>query len=238
MKKKIALLMVMTTLVLTACGAPAQDADTNQPESSSVVESTEETPSSSEEVQEEESTEPEAKAYVAGTYTDNKFESAYVGYSFTAPEGTVFLSAEELAAENGIDAETVAAGAEALAEAYAQLDNAIEFNASTVNGANIYMQVTQMLSFGISLEEYTQIVLDEITAMEGMVCTIVEEPQVVEFIGKECTKTVVSIEMEGMVIYQQYYMFLEPTYTGTITVTYAEGMEADRDALIAGFAAN
>jgi len=237
MKKKIALLMVMTTLVLTACGTPTQDADTDQPQSS-VVESTEETPSSGEEVQEEESTEPKAQAYVPGTLTDNKFESPYVGYTFTAPEGTTFLTAEELAAENGIDADTLAAGGEALAEAYAQAASIIEFNASTAFGSNVYMQIAPMLTMGISLEEYTQIVLDEITGMEEINCTIVEEAQIIDFIGRECSKTLISIDMEGLILKQQYIMFLEPTYTGTIVITYVDGLDSERDAFLAGFAAN
>ena len=60
----------------------------------------------------------------------------------------------------------------------------------------------------------------------------------VQFMGRECTEALVSIEMEGITLYQKYFMFVEPTYTGTITVTYADGMEAEKDALIAGFAAN
>lgn len=231
MKKKIALLLVMTTLVLTACGAPKQDVNTDLPESSSVVESTEETPSSEEEA------EPEMKAYVPGILTDNKFESAYAGYTFTAPEGCTFMTAEEVAAENGIDADTFAAGGEALANAYAQTSGIVEFNASTEMGNNVYMQVTQMLTHGITLEEYSQIVLDELTSMEEMNCTLVEEAKVVDFLGRQCTKALVSIEMDGLVLYQQYFLFLEPTYTGTITVTYVEGYEAERDALVAGFAA-
>lgn len=233
MKKKLTLLLVMTTLALTACGAPKQDADTKQPESS-VVESTEDTSSTTEDTE----VVPEVQAYVQGTYTDNKFESAYVGYTFTAPEGCTFLSQDELALENGIAEDVIAQGADALAEAYAQLDNIIEFNASTESGANVYMQVTQMLTYGMTLEEYTQLIIAELSGMEDMVCTIVEETQVVDLAGKQCSKTLVSIEMEGFALYQQYYFFLEPTYTGTITVTYADGMEAERDALVAGFAAN
>lgn len=231
MRKKLALLLVMTTVALTACGAPKQDADTKQPESS-VVESTEDTTAESTEVV------YEVPAYVQGTYADNKFTSAYAGYTFTAPGGCTFMTAEELAAENGIAADVVAAGTDALVEAYAGLDTIIEFNASTANGANVYLQVNQMLTRGMTVEEYTQLIIGELTAMEGMTCEVVEETQVVEFIGKQCTKTLVSIEMEGFLLYQQYYFFVEPTHTGTVTVTYAAGMEAEKDALIAGFSVN
>ena len=210
----------MTTVALTACGAPKQDADTKQPESS-VVESTEDTTAESTEVV------YEVPAYVQGTYADNKFTSAYAGYTFTAPGGCTFMTAEELAA-----------GTDALVEAYAGLDTIIEFNASTANGANVYLQVNQMLTRGMTVEEYTQLNLGELTAMEGMTYEVVEETQVVEFIGKQCTKTLVSIEMEGFLLYQQYYFFVEPTHTGTVTVTYAAGMEAEKDALIAGFSVN
>lgn len=232
MKKKLALLMVMTTVLLAACGKT--EPAVNQDETgSSVVESSQETTQSSEEV-----VEPEAKAYVPGTYTDNKYESTYVGYTFTAPEGCTFMSPEELAAENGIDADTFAAGGEALETYYEQASNIIDFNASMESGASVYMNVAQMLTHDITLEEYTQVILGELTSMTDMTCTLLEEAKVVQFMGRECTEALVSIEMEGITLYQKYFMFVEPTYTGTITVTYADGMEAEKDALIAGFAAN
>ncbi|MBQ9124023.1 MAG: hypothetical protein IJY10_11135 [Lachnospiraceae bacterium] len=232
MKKKLALLMVMTTVLLAACGKT--EPAVNQDETgSSVAESSQETTQSSEEV-----VEPEAKAYVPGTYTDNKYESTYVGYTFTAPEGCTFMSPEELAAENGIDADTFAAGGEALETYYEQASNIIDFNASMESGASVYMNVAQMLTHDITLEEYTQVILGELTSMTDMTCTLLEEAKVVQFMGRECTEALVSIEMEGITLYQKYFMFVEPTYTGTITVTYADGMEAEKDALIAGFAAN
>ena len=231
MKKKLALLLVLATVALTACGAPKQDTDTKQPESS-VVESTEDITAESTEVY------YEVPDYVLGTYTDNKYESAYVGYTFTAPSGCTYLTQEELAAANGIAEDVVAQGADALATAYAKLANIIEFNASTATGANVYLQVNQMLTHGITVEEYTNVIIGELIAMEGMTCEVVEETQLVDFLGKQCTKTLVSIEMEGFVLYQQYYFFVEPTHTGTITVTYATGMEAEKDALIAGFSVN
>ena len=232
MKKKLALLMVMTTVLLAACGKT--EPAVNQDETgSSVAESSQETTQSSEEV-----VEPEAKACVPGTYTDNKYESTYVGYTFTAPEGCTFMSPEELAAENGIDADTFAAGGEALETYYEQASNIIDFNASMESGASVYMNVAQMLTHDITLEEYTQVILGELTSMTDMTCTLLEEAKVVQFMGRECTEALVSIEMEGITLYQKYFMFVEPTYTGTITVTYADGMEAEKDALIAGFAAN
>lgn len=232
MKRKLVLLLVLTTLTLAACGKSEPTVNTQESSSESVVESTESQPESSEEPA------PEVKAYVPGIYTDNKYESTYVGYVFTAPEGCTFMTPEELALENGIDAETFAAGGEALETFYAQATNIIDFNASTETGANVYFNVAQMLTYDITLEEYTQVILEELTSVTEMTCNLVEEAQAVEFMGRECTKALVSIEMEGITLYQQYYMFIEPTYTGTVIVTYAEGMEAEKDALIAGFAAN
>ncbi len=232
MKKKLALLMIMATMVLTACGKTEPSVNLEDTESGSVAESTENTLESSEEPA------VEVKAYVPGTYTDNKYESTYVGYVFTAPEGCTFMSPEELALENGMDADTFAAGGDALEAFYEQAANIVDFNASMESGASVYFNIAQMLTYDITLEEYTQVLLEELTSMTDMTCTLLEEAQVVEFMGRECTKAIVSIEMEGITLYQQYYMFLEPTYTGTITVTYADGMEADKDALIAGFAAN
>lgn len=232
MKKKLALLMVMTTVLLAACGNAEQTANPSESNSGSTVESSESVPESSQEPA------PEVKAYMPGTYTDNKYEGTFVGYTFTAPEGCTFTSQEELALENGIDADTFAAGGEELETLYAQMPNVIDFYATMESGASAYLNVAQMLTHDITLEEYTQVIIEELTAMTDMKCTLLEEAKVVEFMGRECTTATVSIEMEGVVLYQQYYMFIEPTYTGTITVTYADGMEADKEALIAGFAAN
>lgn len=239
MKKKIALLLVMTTLVLTACGTPKQDVNTDLPESSSVVESTEETPSSGEEVQEEESTEPEVRVYVPGTFTEDKYVSAYAGYSFTLPEGCTFLSEEELALENGIDAETFAAGGEALEAFYASTSFIIDFSAFSESGMNTNVQLTQMLTYEMTVDEYANIVLEEMSAeQDGMTCTVIEEVSHVEFIGRDCAKAVLGYELEGVTLYTEHYFFIEPTYVGLVTVTYVPGYETERDAFLAGFAAN
>ena len=232
MRRKLALFLVLTTVTLAACGKPEPTINAGKSDSGSTAESTEGISESSEE------NPVDVKAYIPGVYTDNKYESSYVGYVFTAPEGCTFMSPEELASENGIDAATFEAGGEALENYYAQAANVVDFNAFMESGASVYFNVVQMLSYDITLEEYTQVILDELTSMADVTCTLLEDTQVVEFLGRECTKAMVSIEMEGITLYQQYYMFIEPTYTGTITVTYADGMEADRDALIAGFAVN
>lgn len=199
MKKRIlALMLVVMTVFMTACGGGA--------------------------------------AYTPGTFTETGYETEFLGFRFTTPEGFVLSNSEELSQLMGVVLDTAAESGDVteLQKKYAELTTIYELmvtDSMGVANANMVLEKTN-----VPLKSYIEIVKGQFAEMSGMTITITGEEEV-ELAGATYTKLSADVESYGITMYQDYYFRKVEGYVMLLTVTWADGFEAEKDAIVNGFAA-
>lgn len=175
-------------------------------------------------------------AYTPGTFTETGYETEFLGFRFTTPEGYVLANSEELAQIMGVALDTASEAGDVtdLQKKYAELTTVYEFMVSDTMGvanANIVLEKT-----AVPLKTYIEVVKGQLTEMSTMAVTITSEEEV-EFAGATYTKISANVEASGIAMYQDYYIRKVEGYVMLFTVTWADGFEAEKDAIMNGFAA-
>lgn len=223
MKKKIAMLMLAVTLVMTACGS---DAKTGSSDPKGSVEQGNEDADDSK----------EAKEYTVGKYTDTGYESEYMGFRFTTPEGCTLMTQEELLQLAGVTIDVLADDFNEQMMEHAKNAMIYELFAayeSTTTNINVILQPTDTSS--ITLDQVIDASVQQLEAMTAMDCTVSDERSTVTIAGQEYAKLSVDTVANGASLKQEVYIALLPDRMVNITLTYTEGNEAERDALLAAF---
>lgn len=223
MKKKIAMLMLAVTLVMTACGS---DAKTGSSDPKGSVEQGNEDADDSK----------EAEEYTVGKYTDTGYESEYMGFRFTTPEGCTLMTQEQLLQLAGVTIDVLADDFNEQMMEHAKNAMIYELFAayeSTTTNINVILQPTDTSS--ITLDQVIDASVQQLEAMTAMDCTVSDERSTVTIAGQEYTKLSVDTVANGASLKQEVYIALLPDRMVNITLTYTEGNEAERDALLAAF---
>lgn len=252
MKRKLAMLMLATALVMTACGN--NDAQKGNAEAtSSVEESTaEESGTESSEAEEsgedetdeesqaestEESTEAsEEEGYVQGVFTETGYESEYMGYRFTTPEGCILMDQEQLLQLMGLSLDVLSDDyTEAMIE-YAKQSVVYDLFAGYADtNTNINIVLQPVDTTGVSIDDVIEASVAQLESLTSMDVTVSDERSTVTIAGQEYTKLLVDNVANGVSMKQELYLALLPDKMVNITITYIEGNEAERDALLAAF---
>ena len=242
MKKKLAMLLLAMSLAMTACGGSAEvdeDKDTKveNREEESTEESTEESEEESvEESTEEASEEQEVIPYAFGTFTDNAYENASMGYRFTAPEGCVIADESQLLGIAGITMDTLSEDyTEAMIE-YAKQAMVYDLYAVYADtNTNVNVIVQQADTTGVTMDYFVEANRAQLESLTTMDITV--EPGTIDLTiaGKEYTGLKTVTVSNGISMTQELYMLIEEGRVSTITFTCIEGNEAQMDALKAAF---
>lgn len=174
--------------------------------------------------------------YTPGTFTETGYETKFLGFRFTTPEGFVLSSAEELSQLMGITMDTLNESGDIteVQKKYAELTSIYELMVSdSIGGANINIVLEKT---SVPLNSYIEIVKEQLTEVSVMTVNINSEEEV-EFAGETYTKLAADVEANGVAMYQDYYIRKVNGYVMMMTVTWADGFEAEKDAMINGFAA-
>lgn len=175
-------------------------------------------------------------AYTPGTFTETGYETEYLGFRFTTPENFVLASSEELSQIMGValDAASESGDVTELQKKYAELTSIYELMVSDTMGvanANIILEKTV-----VPLDAYIEIIKEQLAEMSAMTVTITGEEEV-EFAGATYTKLSADVEASGIAMYQDYYFRKVEGYVMLMTITWADGFEEGKDAILNGFAA-
>ncbi len=238
MKKRLVALMT-ATMLLAGCGGAAE---TDNAAESTQVASTQEVAST--EAQSAESTvateakeETGSTEYVAGTYTETGYESPFVGYLFTTPEGCVLASEEEILAMAGIADEIAKEEVGDIFKEQIDIAMVYEMYAQMPSGANVNVGVQTLDPQGFTTEQVVESVIPQYSLMEDMKMSVRDERGYEEFIGQEFYKITIDTEYDGYsLVQEQYYTFIGDKYI-IITFSGADGMDADVEALKNAFQA-
>ena len=246
MKKKLVMLLVAMSLVMTACGSNAEvsgDNDTKVESSveesgeESTEESTEESAEESvEESTEEASDEQEVVLYAFGTYTDIGYENASLGYRFTTPEGCIVANEEQILSLAGLTMDTLSEDYSKAMLEYAK--QAIIYDLYAVFGessTNVNIALQQLDTTEITMDYLIEANRSQLEALDSMDVTVAPGTQTATIAGKEYTGLKAVTVANGISMNQELYMLIEEGRIVTITFTYVDGYEAEAEALKAAF---
>ena len=162
-----------------------------------------------------------AETYVFGTFTETGYESPYVGYCFTTPEGYVLYSQEEMAQLMGISMDMLSDDYNALQRSY--LESAIVYDMMAANTENpmnnVNVVVQQMDTSEYTLETVVDANVQELSSLTSMECKVSEGYEMVTVAGTEFAKLTAKVTGNGVTANQEYYIALLPTGIVTITIT-------------------
>lgn len=247
MKKKLAMVLLATALMLTACGNDDTKTDANPSQTTqsqteeSQPESSQAEPGSTEGTAAPEGTDGSTagneEGYVPGVFTETGYESEYLGYRFTTPEGFTLQTQEELATLMGMSMEILSQDYSEAQLAYAQKAVIYDLMASNETGTNVNIVLQQLDTTGLTLELLAETMMQQMGSLTSMECVVSDSYEIVDFAGAEYAKYSATVTSQGVTMNQEYYVGMKPDRVVNFTFTYLDGEEAQRDALVSAFAA-
>lgn len=173
--------------------------------------------------------------YVQGTFTETGYESEYLGFRFTTPDGFALSTREELDTAMSTSMELLGDDYTDAQKKYAELVTIYEMMVSdelgTVN-ANIVLEKTNL-----SVDKYIDAVKTQMEGLSAMTVTVDEDVTDVEFAGTTYKKLCLDTEMQGIVLNQDCYFRKVGDRVMMMTVTWLDEFADSKDALINAFAA-
>lgn len=260
MKKKLAVLVLASAMMLSACGGKetvAEDVEAAVEETvenaeetveevveevaDDVEETVEEVAEDAEEaveeiVEEVEETVEESLAYAKGTLTENGWESQWLGLRFTAPEGMVMSTEEELAETMGIGQEILAQDFTEQQLAYAELATVYEMMCSDAMGSNVIL-MAEKLPMTLTADQYIEILANQMTSVTAVQYEVKSDDEVVTIGGIEFNKLACAADYEGVSLCQDYYITIKDNRAVALAVTYTDATADVSESILNGFAA-
>lgn len=174
-------------------------------------------------------------SYTPGVYTETGYESEFLGLRFTTPEGFALATEEELSQLMGVSMDNMENVSE-LQKKYAELVTVYEMmvtdETGVVNG-QIILEKT-----GVNVDTYIDAFTGQLESqMSGMSVELDETATDVEIAGATYKKLSADIESYGVVLTQDYYFRKVGDRMACMCITWMEGMEEGRDAIMNAFAA-
>lgn len=174
-------------------------------------------------------------SYTPGVFTETGYDSEFLGFRFTTPDGFALATEEELTELMGVTIKSME-NASDLQKKYAELTNIYELMATNADGT-VYGQII-LEKTAVSLDTYLEVIISQLEESEqGVNITVQEGTEEVEIAGAAYTKMSAEMESYGMVFSQDYYFRKVGGRMMCMAITWMEGCEADRDALMNAFAA-
>ncbi len=231
MKKKVVVLCIAVSLMLTACGTkeevqePVEDVvveTESDVEDESVIE-TEEEETETEELTEEENVSDFAK----GILTDEGWESEWLGMRFV-PEDTMNMSTEEeLNDLMGISMDMLSEDFNELQIQYAELNTVYEMMCTADDNASNVNMTLEKLPMKIDVDTYVELFLAQVSEVSVMAMNVVNEGEDVTVAGRDFKKLQCEVSYEGVTLYQDYYMAIIEDRVQIIVVSYLDEAEAE-----------
>lgn len=175
------------------------------------------------------------KAYTPGTFTDTGYESEFLGFRFTTPDGFALATEEELSQLMGMSLDAMGDDVTEVQKKYAELTTIYEMMVSNETGvanANVVLEKTN-----VSLSKYIEAFKSQLDGLSAMTVNLKGDTEEVELAGETYTKMTADVETNGFTLYQEYYLRKVGDRMMVMTVTWADGVEDDKAAILDGFAA-
>lgn len=246
MKKAIVSLLLAAAMVMTACSGGKADSRQSAQESSAEAVSKEESPAADlneEKNNEEKSVEVSEiddsqtdDEYQIGKYTETGYISEYVGYKFTTPENCVLASQDELAQMAGLSFDILEDDLGKVITDYGRTATIFDLYAAYIdNSANVNITLAPNTMNVTDVNMIAEASLEMLKNMDTMKVEVPDERNTVEIAGKEYLNITVKTSIGEITMTQDLYMALYKDKVVSMTITYLDGYEDERDTLLAAF---
>lgn len=248
MKKLTIAFILAAAMTLAACGgnggkdisAPSRqdvqksEEDTSEKESEDNSEKENDNASQAETPEDSQTESEQTPEYSLGEFTETGYQSSYVGYQFTTPEGCVIASEEELAEMAGMSAEVLE---EDLGKQFAEAaKNSVVFDLYAIypdTNTNINITLTPNTVNITDINLVADASIQQLESMQAMEVKVSEERSTVQVAGKDFLFFTADTSYGDISIKQECYMTLYNDKIISMAISYQEGNEAQRDALLA-----
>ena len=143
-------------------------------------------------------------SYTPGVFTETGYESEYLGFRFTTPDGFALATEEELSQMMGVALDAMGDDVTELQKKYAEMTTIYELVATDSIGAanvNVVLEKTN-----VSLETYLEVFTQQLAELTVMTVNLQEDAEEVDFAGATYTKLSAEVESSGIIMYQDYYL--------------------------------
>ncbi len=174
------------------------------------------------------------KAYTPGKFTDNGYESEFLGFRYTTPEGYMLSDEDTLKDLMGTTLDVIGDDMSEIQKKYAEIAVIYEMMVSSDTGtanANITLEKTNA-----KLSTYVDTFKTQASELSGMDVTLEDSEEEVTLAGATYTKLKGSVDMSGITVNQEYYLRKVGDRMMALTVTWYDD-DAERDKILDGFAA-
>lgn len=175
------------------------------------------------------------KTYEKGQYTDTGYESEFLGFRYTTPDGYTLASEEELVSMMGITLDAMGDDVTEAQKKYAELATVFEMMVSDpTGGCNMNMTIDKQV---MSVDKYVATLREQVKSISSMDIEINDAEEDVTIAGTTYRKLTASASMYGITMNQEYYVAKVGDRMVSMAVTYLDGMEDGKDTILNGFAA-
>lgn len=235
MKKKLVVLVLAASMVLSACGAKAENAEANV--ETEMPTETETEAIADVEAPVEEEAPAEAADYIKGVSTETGWESEWLGIRYVCPEGMKMSTEEELNTAMGLGQEVLSEDFSEAQLKYAELASVYEMMSADELGITNVIVSVEKLPMALTAELYMGAVKQQLAAMTAMAYEVAEETETVNLGGVEFLKLACMADYEGVSMYQDYYATVIDDRAVAIVLTYIEETKATAEAVVNAFTA-
>lgn len=257
MKRKLLLVTLAAAVMLTACGGKEKSDSTAETTTTTEAEATpeaaaEDTGAETGDTEAEtgdteaETGDTEAETgdtaaagdYVKGTSTETGFESEWLGLRYTAPEGMVMSTEEELNEVMGMGQEMLSEDFSELQLEYAKMSSVYEMMSKNEAGTtNIIVTVEKLPSSNFSVEDYAEAIKTNLKAVTTIAYTISDDLETVSVGGSDFTKITAQADYSGVNMHQDYYVRVIGDRAVSMALTYVDETASEAEAIINAFEA-
>lgn len=251
MKRKLLLVTLAAAVMLTACGGKEKSDSTAETTTTTEAEATpeaaaEDTGAETGDTETEtedaaadaEDTAAAEGEYVKGTSTETGFESEWLGLRYTAPEGMVMSTEEELNEVMGMGQEMLSEDFSELQLEYAKMSSVYEMMSKNEAGTtNIIVTVEKLPSSNFSVEDYAEAIKTNLKAVTTIAYTISDDLETVSVGGSDFTKITAQADYSGVNMHQDYYVRVIGDRAVSMALTYVDETASEAEAIINAFEA-
>lgn len=214
MKKIVTLcLALILGLLLVACNTPPENVTPPENETSP------------ENVTPPENATPPKPELSRGTVENGVYQNEFLGVSFNKPELWVYLTEEEIAAQMNLAADKLLN--ENLKETLENNPSIIDMMAiDPVSRSNLnvtYENLAKTLATNITVEQYIEVLKQQMSGMAGMTVTFTGEPETVKLGNVEFTRLLCNTTANGVQMKQAVYLRKVDHYMISVSVTIVSG---------------
>lgn len=176
-----------------------------------------------------------SKTYEKGHYTADGYESEFIGFRYTTPDGFELATEEQMNELMGLTYDMLGDDVTEAQKKYAELTTVYELMVSDVTGAcNLNMVIDKNTA---PIKEYVAAFREQASNLGSMDVAMSDVEEDVKIAGTTYRKLTADVSMWGFTMKQEYYIAKVGDRMISMSVTYLEGDEDSRDTLMSGFAA-